>query len=77
MKKYKWNDATLRKKSQLYSRLSWVFTTIALIVCLLLRDASVWWLLLFLIGVVVCYLLSGRVLAKDKQLKPKQKDSPF
>ena len=73
MKKYQWNDVKLRKRSQLYGRLSLVFAAIALIVWFLLRDASALWLLALLIGVIVCYVLVGRVQNKDKQLKPKEK----
>ena len=72
-KSYQWNNATLRKKSQLYGRLSLVFGFIALIVWMLLREASTVWLLVLLLGVVVCYGLSEWILAKDKRLKPKDK----
>ena len=71
MKKYQWNDAKLQKDSNLYFRLSLGLGVLALIVLYL--DASVWWLLLLLIGVVMCFVLEGRVKDKDKQLKPKEK----
>ncbi len=72
MKKYQWNDAELQKKAKLYAWLTMGLSVIALIVYFLFSDASVWALGVLLIGVVACYGLGGRVLAKDKQLKPKE-----
>ena len=61
MKQYRWNDANLRKKSDRFSLLLGAIAGTGVF----LLDMSVWWLLVLLIG---------RVLAKDKQLKPKKED---
>lgn len=72
MKKNQWNDVKLQKKSKLYVSLSLLFSGIALIVYFLVPDIAIFWLAGIILVAVACYVLSSRVLDKDKQLKPKE-----